>query len=127
MLTIMPCVTPQRIAGWFSWDEIHQNEKIAHSDYFNNTSISKTPKIYKEYRDFIINKFREDPTRRLTFTEVRKCLIGDVGSIHKIDRACSCYPASSCGKTQLSDFPFITVMWPNKACSWSVIMCSSHY
>ncbi|RWR93433.1 SWI/SNF complex subunit SWI3A isoform X2 [Cinnamomum micranthum f. kanehirae] len=73
-------------SSWFSWDEIHQNEKIAHSDYFNNTSISKTPKIYKEYRDFIINKFREDPTRRLTFTEVRKCLIGDVGSIHKIFR-----------------------------------------
>ncbi|KAL6011666.1 hypothetical protein ACLOJK_002114 [Asimina triloba] len=71
-------------SSWFSWDEIHQNERNAHSEFFNTTSISKTPKIYKDYRDFIINKYREDPSRRLTFTDVRKCLIGDVGSIHKI-------------------------------------------
>ncbi|XP_058093098.1 SWI/SNF complex subunit SWI3A-like isoform X2 [Magnolia sinica] len=73
-------------SSWFSWDEIHHNERIAHSEFFNNSSISKTPKIYKEYRDFIINKYREDPSRRLVFTDVRKCLIGDVGAIHKIYR-----------------------------------------
>ncbi|XP_031489972.1 SWI/SNF complex subunit SWI3A isoform X2 [Nymphaea colorata] len=32
----------------------------------------------------MINKYREDPTRRLTFTELRKMLIGDVCLIHKV-------------------------------------------
>ncbi|CAN6472505.1 unnamed protein product [Victoria cruziana] len=32
----------------------------------------------------MINKYREDPTRRLTFTELRKMLIGDVCFIHKV-------------------------------------------
>lgn len=34
----------------------------------------------------MINKFREDPSRRLTFTEVRKSLLGDVGSLEKVFR-----------------------------------------
>lgn len=32
----------------------------------------------------MINKYREDPARRLTFTEVRKFLIGDAGTLHKV-------------------------------------------
>ncbi|CAN0915879.1 SWI/SNF complex subunit SWI3A [Linum grandiflorum] len=44
----------------------------------------RSPKIYKEYRDFMINRYREDPSRRLTFTEVRKSLVGDVSLLHKV-------------------------------------------
>ena len=32
--------------------------------------------VYKEYRNFMINKHREDVKRRLTFTECRKLLAG---------------------------------------------------
>ncbi|XP_068656155.1 SWI/SNF complex subunit SWI3A-like [Aristolochia californica] len=71
-------------SSWFSWDEIHDNEKLHHSEFFNNSSLSKNPRVYKQYRDFIVNKYREDPSRRLTFTEVRKSLIGDISSLHKI-------------------------------------------
>ncbi|XP_077227778.1 SWITCH/sucrose nonfermenting 3A [Tasmannia lanceolata] len=71
-------------SSWFSWDEIHDTEKTSLTEFFDGTSFSKTPKIYKEYRDFIINKYREDPLRRLSFTEIRKSLIGDVFSIHKV-------------------------------------------
>lgn len=53
-------------------------------EFFEASSISRTPKIYKEYRDFIINKYREDPSRRLTFTEIRKSLVGDVTLLHKV-------------------------------------------
>lgn len=53
-------------------------------EFFDLSSISRTPKIYKEYRDFIINKYREDPLRQLTFTEVRKSLVGDVNLLHKV-------------------------------------------
>ncbi|KAG9445859.1 hypothetical protein H6P81_011987 [Aristolochia fimbriata] len=71
-------------SSWFSWDEIHDTEKLHHPEFFNNSSLSKNPRVYKQYRDFIINKYREDPSRRLTFTEVRKSLIGDVSGLHKV-------------------------------------------
>ncbi|XP_061342881.1 SWI/SNF complex subunit SWI3A isoform X2 [Gastrolobium bilobum] len=69
---------------WFVWDEIHEMEETAFKEFFDGSSISRTPKIYKEYRDFIINKYREEPSRRLTFTEVRKSLVGDVTFLHKV-------------------------------------------
>ncbi|PPD91494.1 hypothetical protein GOBAR_DD11573 [Gossypium barbadense] len=62
------------------------SKRQALKEFFEGSSISRTPKIYKEYRDFIINKYREDPSRRLTFTEIRKSLIGDVTLLHKVFR-----------------------------------------
>ncbi|KAK6924633.1 SMARCC, C-terminal [Dillenia turbinata] len=73
-------------ASWFSWNEIHETERISLKEFFDGSSISRTPKIYKEYRDFIISKYREDPSRRLTFTEIRKCLVGDVCVLMKVFR-----------------------------------------
>lgn len=70
--------------GWFSWDDIHQVERHTLKEFFDASSITRTPKIYKEYRDFIISKYREDPSRRLTFSEVRKSLVGDLSLIHKV-------------------------------------------
>ncbi|XP_031403980.1 SWI/SNF complex subunit SWI3A isoform X1 [Punica granatum] len=71
-------------SSWFSWDEIHETERVALKEFFDLSSISRTPKIYKEYRDFIINKYREDPSGRLAFTQVRKSLVGDVTLLHKV-------------------------------------------
>ncbi|XP_057972553.1 SWI/SNF complex subunit SWI3A isoform X2 [Malania oleifera] len=71
-------------SSWFSWDEIHETERIYFREFFDGSSISRTPRVYKEYRDFIITKYREDPSRRLTFTEVRKSLVGDVSLLHKV-------------------------------------------
>lgn len=71
-------------AGWFSWGKIHAIERRALAEFFDGRSLSKTPKVYKEYRDFIINKYRENPRRFLTFTEVRKMLVGDVNLIRKV-------------------------------------------
>ncbi|XP_050375830.1 SWI/SNF complex subunit SWI3A isoform X2 [Argentina anserina] len=71
-------------SSWFLWDEIHETERIALKEFFDGRSISRTPKVYKEYRDFIINKYREDPARKLTFTEIRKSLVGDVTLLHKV-------------------------------------------
>ncbi|KAH9329428.1 hypothetical protein KI387_001536, partial [Taxus chinensis] len=71
-------------ARWFSWNKIHETERIFLREFFDGRSSSKTPKIYKEYRDFMINKYRENPLQRVTFTEMRKMLVGDVSSIHKV-------------------------------------------
>uniref|UniRef100_A0A5B6ZDT4 Putative SWI/SNF complex subunit SWI3A isoform X1 n=1 Tax=Davidia involucrata TaxID=16924 RepID=A0A5B6ZDT4_DAVIN len=71
-------------SSWFSWDGIHETEKFSLREFFDGSSITRTPKIYKEYRDFIISKYREDPSRRLTYTEVRKSLVGDISLLHKV-------------------------------------------
>lgn len=71
-------------SSWFSWDDIHEIERLTLKEFFDGSSVSRTPKIYKEYRDFIITKYREDPSRRLTFTDIRKSLVGDVSLLCKV-------------------------------------------
>uniref|UniRef100_A0A2N9J2X2 Myb-like domain-containing protein n=1 Tax=Fagus sylvatica TaxID=28930 RepID=A0A2N9J2X2_FAGSY len=71
-------------SSWFLWDDIHETERTTLREFFDGSSITRTPKVYKDYRDFIINKYREEPSRRLTFTEVRKSLVGDISLLHKV-------------------------------------------
>ncbi|XP_056862596.1 SWI/SNF complex subunit SWI3A isoform X2 [Raphanus sativus] len=71
-------------SSWFVWEDIHEIERREFVEFFSETSITRTPKVYKEYRDFIINKYREDTSRRLTFTSVRKHLVGDVNLLRKV-------------------------------------------
>ncbi|XP_071712109.1 SWI/SNF complex subunit SWI3A-like [Rutidosis leptorrhynchoides] len=71
-------------AGWFSWDNIHEIEKTSLKEFFYGNSFTRNPRVYKEYRDFIISKYREDPSRRLTFSEARKWLVGDVNYLLKV-------------------------------------------
>ncbi|XP_058226441.1 SWI/SNF complex subunit SWI3A isoform X1 [Rhododendron vialii] len=71
-------------SSWFSWNDIHDTERLHLREFFDGASITRTPKIYRDYRDFIISKYREDPSRRLSFTEVRKSLVGDVCLLRKV-------------------------------------------
>ncbi|KAL2515055.1 SWI/SNF complex subunit SWI3A [Forsythia ovata] len=71
-------------SNWFSWSNIHEVERFSLREFFDGSSITRSPRIYKEYRDFIISKYREDPSRKLTFTEVRKSLVGDISILHKV-------------------------------------------
>ncbi|EOA28363.1 hypothetical protein CARUB_v10024568mg [Capsella rubella] len=71
-------------SSWFLWDDIHDIERREFDEFFSESSITRTPKVYKEYRDFIINKFREDTSRSLTFTSIRKFLVGDVNLLQKV-------------------------------------------
>ncbi|XP_056862590.1 SWI/SNF complex subunit SWI3A isoform X2 [Raphanus sativus] len=71
-------------SSWFVWEDIHEIERREFVEFFSETSITRTPKVYKEYRDFIINKYREDTSRRLTFTSIRKHLVGDVNLLRKV-------------------------------------------
>ncbi|KAI3506985.1 hypothetical protein L1887_21670 [Cichorium endivia] len=79
---------------WFSWNNIHECEARMLPEFFDGNSPSKTPKVYKYYRNAIIKKFRdsiketppskENPMPKITFTEARKSIIGDVGSVRKV-------------------------------------------
>ncbi|KAL5976923.1 hypothetical protein ACLOJK_021260 [Asimina triloba] len=70
---------------WFSFDKIHETECRFLPEFFDSrTPPSKNPKVYKYYRDFIVRTFRENPLRKLTYTEVRRALVGDAGSIRRV-------------------------------------------
>ena len=71
-------------SSWFSFDHIYQTELRSLPEFFNSRSPAKNPNLYKYYRNHIINHYRSNPGRRLTFTDVRKTLVGDVGSIHRV-------------------------------------------
>ncbi|KVI07579.1 Homeodomain-like protein [Cynara cardunculus var. scolymus] len=79
---------------WFSWNDIHECEVRILPEFFDGKSPSKTPKVYKYYRNAIVKRFRdsiienppskENPMPKITFTEARKSIIGDVGSVRKV-------------------------------------------
>ncbi|WFD34568.1 SWI/SNF and RSC complex subunit Ssr2 [Malassezia cuniculi] len=71
-------------ATWFDMSAINTIEKRALPEFFNNRNRSKTPTVYKDYRDFMINTYRLNPSEYLTFTACRRNLAGDVCAIMRV-------------------------------------------
>ncbi|KAI5309255.1 hypothetical protein KEM55_003670 [Ascosphaera atra] len=64
-------------SSWFDMKAINHVEKKALPEFFNNRNRSKTPAVYKDYRDFMINTYRLNPLEYLTVTACRRNLAGD--------------------------------------------------
>ncbi|KAI9503376.1 hypothetical protein BX070DRAFT_225315 [Coemansia spiralis] len=71
-------------AAWFNLSSIHENERRALPEFFNSRNMSKTPTIYKEYRNFMVNSYRLNPSEYLTVTACRRNLAGDVCAIMRV-------------------------------------------
>ncbi len=71
-------------SAWFDMNAIHQIERKALPEFFNNRNRSKTPAVYKDYRDFMINTYRLNPVEYLTVTACRRNLAGDVCAIMRV-------------------------------------------
>jgi SWI/SNF related-matrix-associated actin-dependent regulator of chromatin subfamily C len=69
---------------WFDMHTIHPIEKKAMAEFFNGRNRSKTPAVYKDYRDFMINTYRLNPIEYLTVTACRRNLAGDVCAIMRV-------------------------------------------
>ncbi|KAH6607900.1 chromatin remodelling factor [Trichoderma cornu-damae] len=69
---------------WFDMNSIHEIERKAMAEFFNNRNRSKTPAVYKDYRDFMINTYRLNPVEYLTMTACRRNLAGDVCAIMRV-------------------------------------------
>lgn len=69
---------------WFTFSGINPVEKRSLPEFFNNRNRSKTPAIYKDYRNFMINVYRLNPSEYLTFTACRRNLAGDVCAIMRV-------------------------------------------
>ncbi|KAK3825737.1 MAG: hypothetical protein J3Q66DRAFT_328476 [Benniella sp.] len=71
-------------AAWFSMSKIHDIEQRAMPEFFNLKNRSKTPTVYKDYRDFMVNTYRLNPSEYLTVTACRRNLAGDVCAIIRV-------------------------------------------
>jgi SWI/SNF related-matrix-associated actin-dependent regulator of chromatin subfamily C len=69
---------------WFDMNSIHEIERKAMAEFFNNRNRSKTAAVYKDYRDFMINTYRLNPVEYLTVTACRRNLAGDVCAIMRV-------------------------------------------
>jgi SWI/SNF related-matrix-associated actin-dependent regulator of chromatin subfamily C len=78
-----PLVIPS-YSSWFSLSTIHPIERRSLPEFFSSRNRSKTPAIYKDYRDFMINTYRLNPGEYLTVTACRRNLAGDVGGIMRV-------------------------------------------
>ncbi|EKG14166.1 SANT domain DNA binding protein [Macrophomina phaseolina MS6] len=69
---------------WFDMHAIHNIERKALPEFFNSRNRSKTPAVYKDYRDFMVNTYRLNPAEYLTVTACRRNLAGDVCAIMRV-------------------------------------------
>ncbi|OCK86063.1 SWIRM-domain-containing protein [Lepidopterella palustris CBS 459.81] len=69
---------------WFDMHSIHNLERKALPEFFNSRNRSKTPAVYKDYRDFMVNTYRLNPAEYLTVTACRRNLAGDVCAIMRV-------------------------------------------
>lgn len=76
------------IALWFEPDnyenQIKEIEKESLPEYFNEMYMSKTPSVYKEYRNFMIALYRMNQSVYLSATTCRRHLSGDVNAIMRV-------------------------------------------
>jgi len=70
-------------SSWFNPDSIHQIEKDSLSEFFSGKP-SKSPEVYKKYRNFIINLYRQNPRHYLCSTTCRRNLAGDACAIMRV-------------------------------------------
>lgn len=69
---------------WFDMHKIENIERKSLPEFFNNRNRSKTPAVYKDYRDFMVNTYRLYPDEYLTVTACRRNLAGDVCAIMRV-------------------------------------------
>ncbi|KAI1377562.1 SWIRM-domain-containing protein [Hypoxylon crocopeplum] len=69
---------------WFDMNAVNNIERKALPEFFNSRNRSKTPAVYKDYRDFMINTYRLNPVEYLTVTACRRNLAGDVCAIMRV-------------------------------------------
>lgn len=71
-------------AAWFDMQAVNEVEKKSNPEFFNGRNRSKTPAVYKDYRDFMINTYRLNPVEYLTVTACRRNLAGDVCAVMRV-------------------------------------------
>jgi SWI/SNF related-matrix-associated actin-dependent regulator of chromatin subfamily C len=73
---------------WFNPEtyenEVTEMEEDSLPEFFSHKYPSKTPQVYKEYRNFMIHLYRMNPSVYLSATTCRRHLAGDVNGIMRV-------------------------------------------
>ena len=83
VVQLTPVVIPS-YSAWFSISTINDIEKTQLPEFFNSKNKSKSPQIYMQYRNFMVNTYRLNPHEYLTVTACRRNLCGDVCAIIRV-------------------------------------------
>ncbi|KAH3670892.1 hypothetical protein OGAPHI_000603 [Ogataea philodendri] len=73
-------------SSWFDMKKVHKIEKDSFPEFFNESNKNKTPQIYAKYRNFMINSYRLNPNEYLSFTAIRRNLVGDAGTLLRLHK-----------------------------------------
>lgn len=69
---------------WFDRDGVNEIEKKGLPEFFSGKSRTKTPEVYRDLRDFMVDVYRMNPTEYLTITACRRNLASDVGTLVRV-------------------------------------------
>jgi SWI/SNF related-matrix-associated actin-dependent regulator of chromatin subfamily C len=58
-------------AAWFDKNKLHEKERIALPDFFNGKYPSKNSHTYRQYRDFMLDTYRKQPSKYLHLSTCR--------------------------------------------------------
>ncbi len=77
------------LTGWFSWTKIHHLERRGLPEFFTGKLQAKTPEVYKEFRNVVIKKCRENPSNLITSADFvqgggQHHLIGDEKTMSRV-------------------------------------------
>lgn len=82
--TVDPVLVLPARCEWFRLEAIHEREQRALPEFFSGRSALKTPAIYVEYRNFMINTYQQNPDMYLSQTACRRNLAGDVCAVLRV-------------------------------------------
>ncbi|KAL8160611.1 hypothetical protein V2J09_002148, partial [Rumex salicifolius] len=78
-------------AGWFSWTSIHPIEKHFLPLFFNGKSENKSPEIYLEIRNWIMNKFHTNPSANIELKDLSELSVGELEARKEIMEFLDCW------------------------------------
>lgn len=70
-------------AEWFDYNSIHPLEVDLFPE-FHSGKTYKTAELYQCYRNFMVDAYRKNPLRYLTFVSLRRVLRGDASCLLKL-------------------------------------------
>ncbi|KAL8156303.1 hypothetical protein AgCh_001413 [Apium graveolens] len=70
--------------GWFSWTKIHTLEERSLPSFFSGKFENRTPELYMEIRNLIMNKFHANPNTRIELKDLSEISLGDLNAKQEI-------------------------------------------
>ncbi|KAA8536115.1 hypothetical protein F0562_028593 [Nyssa sinensis] len=71
-------------SGWFCWTRVHPLEERALPSFFNGKSANRTPEIYMEIRNWVMNKYHANPNRQIESKDLSELSVGELDARREV-------------------------------------------